>query len=211
VTRRTEPAVRPTPRRSQREHQRERTRAALVDATRAVIRSGGEVTMPAIARAAGVSEPTAYRYFPDLLSIMREGFVGVWPSADELMPSLQSCPDPVERIGIAANMLGDNMFRIEGAVRTMIALTINRRDAIGARPGHRIALIESALAPLSARNEAADRDRLSQLRNDLAVVVSAEALFTLVDLKSMAPEAAVASVSTAARRLVTEAVRDLAQ
>ena len=199
----------PAPRRSQREHQRERTRAALVDATRAVIRSGGAVTMPAIARAAGVSEPTAYRYFPDLLSIMGEGFVGVWPSAEELMPNLKSCPDPIERIGIAATALGDNVFRIEGAVRTMIALTINRRDAVGARPGHRIELIESALAPLTAKDTDAVGSRLGHLRNDLAVVVSAEALFTLVDLKAMTPDAAVASVTAAARRLVAEAIRDL--
>ena len=55
------------------------------------------------------------------------------------------------------------------------------------------------------------RDRLTDLRNDLAVVVSAEALFTLVDLKSLAPDAAVASVTAAAHRLVAETVADLTQ
>ena len=93
----------------------------------------------------------------------------------------------------------------------MIGLTINRRDAVGARPAHRIGLIESALAPLAARDADVDAvwDRLRHLRNDLAVVVSAEALFTLADIKSLTPTAAVASVNVAASRLVDEAVRDL--
>jgi AcrR family transcriptional regulator len=47
-------------------NQKLRTRIAIVEACREVIRSGGPVTMPAVARAALVSEPTAYRYFPDL-------------------------------------------------------------------------------------------------------------------------------------------------
>ena len=160
--------------------------------------------MPAIARAAGVSEPTAYRYFPDLLSIMRDGFVGVWPNADDLMPDQRACPDPVERIGIAARVLAENVLQIEGAVRTMIALTITHGDATNARPAHRIPLIESALAAVRA-----DDARLTQLRNDLAVVVSAEALFILLDLKSLSREAAIESMSHTARSLVKEALREI--
>ena len=44
-------------------NQKLRTRMTIVEACREVIRSGGPVTMPAVARAALVSEPTAYRYF----------------------------------------------------------------------------------------------------------------------------------------------------
>jgi hypothetical protein len=186
------------PRRSQREHQRERTRVALVDSARTLIQSGLEVTMPGIARAAGVSEA-------DLLSILQEGFIGVWPSADELMPNQQACPDPVERVAIAAEMLGRNVLRVEGAVRTMIALTIARRDAVGARPAHRVGLIDSALAPLAGH----EGERLAQLRNDLAIVISAEALFTLLDLKKLPPDAAVASMTKTAKSLVYIALRDL--
>lgn len=49
---------------------------------------------------------------------------------------------------------------------------------------------------------------MKRLRNDLAVVVSAEALFILLDLKFLTPKAAVASMSETAKRLVREAVRD---
>ena len=61
-------------------NQKLRTRMAIVEACREVIRSGGPVTMPAVARAALVSEPTAYRYFPDLISLLNAALVGMWPS-----------------------------------------------------------------------------------------------------------------------------------
>ena len=112
------------PGRSQRQSQRERTRASLVESARSLIRSGSQVTMPMIAQAAGVSDATAYRYFPDLLSVMEVGFVGVWPDAQDIVPSVVTCSDPVERVGIAAEFLARNVLKIQGAVRTMIALTI---------------------------------------------------------------------------------------
>ena len=46
--------------------------------------------------------------------------------------------------------------------------------------------------------------RLTQLKHDLAVIMSAEALFTLTDLVGLAPQDAIASVVHTART-VTEA------
>ena len=47
-------------------NQMERTRSAIVAAARELADSGAEITMPAVAAEARVSEATAYRYFPDL-------------------------------------------------------------------------------------------------------------------------------------------------
>jgi AcrR family transcriptional regulator len=162
--------------------------------------------MPGIARAAGVSEATAYRHFPDLLAVLQEGFVGVWPSTGRLMPDLSECPDPIERVAAAAEALGRNVLKIEGAVRTMIALTIARPDATDVRPAHRLALIESALQPLAS----SEHPWLDQLRNDLAVVISAEALFTLLDVKKLSPDDAVASMVATARSVVRAALDEVA-
>jgi AcrR family transcriptional regulator len=195
----------PAPRRSQRQGQRDRTRSNLIETARSLIRSGSEITMPMIAHAAGVSDATAYRYFPDLLTIMEEGFVGVWPDAHEIVPSVEICSDPIERIGIAAEFLARNVLKLQGAVRTMIALTIARPDLASVRPAHRVGLIETALEPLAGVKS----DKLDQLRNDLSIVVSAEALFTLLDLKKLAPEVAIASLTETAKNLVRVANRDL--
>lgn len=79
----------------------------------------------------------------------------------------------------------------------MIAATV-AHPGPAARPGLRFGLIEDALAPLAATHDP-DSPALTQLHRSLAVVVSAEALFTLIDLAGLDPEDAIASaVSTAA-------------
>src|SRR4051812_42879642 len=52
---------------SVREEQAGRTRQALLDACEALLLEGPaeSVTLPAVARRAGVTKPTAYSYFPD--------------------------------------------------------------------------------------------------------------------------------------------------
>ena len=72
------------------------------------------------------------------------------------------------------------------------------------RPGYRFALIDQALAPLSAHDPGIDAATLEQLRRDLAVVISAEAVLTLTDLYGLDPEETVASIVHTAR-LITEA------
>ena len=88
-----------------RSNQKERTRTAIVAAAREAIASGGEVTMPEVARRALVSEATAYRYFPDLASLLREALAGVWKSPQQAMAPVAGSDDPVERIGFATEVL----------------------------------------------------------------------------------------------------------
>src|SRR4029077_9838543 len=79
-----------------------RPRMAIVEACREVIRSGGPVTMPAVARAALVSEPSAYRYFPDLISLLNAALVGMWARPAEALEPIAASAAPVERVAFAA-------------------------------------------------------------------------------------------------------------
>jgi AcrR family transcriptional regulator len=185
---------------SSRVNQKERTRQAIVAATRDLIRAGGEVTMPAVAKAALVSEATAYRYFPDLASLLREAMDGVWPSPETALAPVAGSDDPVERVACATQALLRHVLTHQGAVRAMIAATITRPGAAAMRPGYRFGLIDHALRPL-----AADDAVLAQLKRDLAVVISAEALFTLTDLCGLSPEDAIASAVHTARTLTRAA------
>ena len=187
---------------SSRVNQKERTRQAIVAATRELIRTGGEVTMPAVAKSALVSEATAYRYFPDLVSLLREALAGVWPSPEMALAPVAGSDDPVERVACAARALLRHVLIYQSAVRAMIAATITRPGDAAGRPGLRFGLIEHALRPL-----AADDAVLAQLKRDLAVVVSAEALFILTDLCGLSPEDAIASAVRTACTL-TEAARE---
>lgn len=189
-----------------RSNQKERTRAAIVAAAREAIASGGEVTMPDVARRALVSEATAYRYFPDLASLLREALAGVWDSPAEAMVPVAQSGDPVERIGFATEVLLREVLAYQGAVRAMISASITKPPVTALRPGRRFGLIDEALRPLDDTMALRQPGQFEQLKRGLAVVVSAEALFTLTDLCGLAPEEAIASAAGTARSLTAAAL-----
>jgi AcrR family transcriptional regulator len=194
--------------RAGRVNQKQRTRTAIVDAARELIRGSDEVTMPAVARKALVSEATAYRYFPDLFSLLREAIDGTWPSPAEALAPVEHSDDPVERIAFATERLLQHVQAHQGAVRAMISGSIVGRDGPAVRPGYRFGLIDHALAPLERTLGRRDPAALRQLKQDLAVVVSAEALFTLTDLCGLSPDDAIASAVHTARTLTVAALAD---
>jgi AcrR family transcriptional regulator len=185
-----------------RANQKLRTRNAIVRAAAELSRTGREVTMPEIAKAALVSEATAYRYFPDLVGLLREAIAGQLPTPDEALASVADSADPVERVAAATEFLLRHVLTRQGVVRAMIASTVTRPADAAARPNHRAGLIDHALAPLSGARGAAGGPGLDQLRRDLAVVVSADALFNLTDLYRLDPEDAIASVVRTATTLI---------
>ena len=193
-----------TPEQGGRLNQKRRTRTAIIAACQELITAGADVNMPAVARAALVSEPTAYRYFPDLASLLEEALAGIEPDLTAALKAGADPGDPVQRVADAAELLARLVIDRQGAIRALISATISRGTARHARPGYRFALIDQALAPLSGHEPGLDAATLEQLRRDLAVVISAEAVLTLTDLYGLDSEAAVASIVHTAR-LITEA------
>lgn len=188
-----------------RANQKRRTREAILRAAGELVRDGAEVTMPAVARAALVSEATAYRYFPDLVSLLTEVTAEHRPSPAEALASAgePEPDDPVARVAAVTEHLLRHGLRYQSAIRAMIAGTITRPDVKSARPGLRFGFIEVALAPVAGRLDPAV---LAQLRRDLAVVVSTDALFTLLDLAGLEPDDAVASLVRTATTLTRAAL-----
>jgi AcrR family transcriptional regulator len=188
-------------------NQKKRTRIAIVEAGREIISSGAPVTMPEVARLALVSEATAYRYFPDLASLLNEALPGMWPSPAEALAPVADSADPAERVAFACQFLLRGVLAYQGAVRAMISATITHPELAAIRPGIRFGLIDQALAPLDATLGATAPAALAQLKRDLAAVVSAEALFSLTDLAGLTPEDAIASLVRTARTVTDAAVR----
>jgi hypothetical protein len=88
----------------------------------------------------------------------------------------------------------------------MIAATISRPDLAGrARPGIRFGLIDYALAPFRDAFEATNPQAAAQLERDLAIVVSADALFCLTDLCGLSVEDAIDSAVQTASTLTSAA------
>lgn len=185
-------------------NQKRRTHAAIVKAATELMLTGSEVTMPEVAKAALVSEATAYRYFPDLASLLSEAMEGSLPDPAQALAGVADSTDPVERVAVAAEHLARHVLARAGAVRAMIAATIVRPEAATSRPGLRFGLIDHALRPwLDAQ---AAPEMLVQLKRDLSVVISAEALFSLMDLGGLEPEDAVATIVHAATTLTRAAL-----
>jgi AcrR family transcriptional regulator len=190
-----------------RANQKLRTRNAIVQAAIELSRTGREVTMPQVARAALVSEATAYRYFPDLASLLQAAIAGQLPDAAEARALVADCgDDPVARIAATTEFLLRHVLSRQGVIRALIAATIVRPAQPHARPALRFSLIDSALAPLNDTLGVTDPAALAQLKRDLAVVISAEALFSLTDLHGLDPDTALQSITHTATTLTRAAL-----
>jgi AcrR family transcriptional regulator len=185
-----------------RTNQKARTQRAIIEACVELIRQRQPITMPEVARTAMVSQATTYRYFPDLATLLAQALAEDWPSPTEALAPVETSNDPVERVAFATRFLLHGVAERQAVVRSMISATIAQPDLGKARPGIRFGVIEWALAPFV---ESANPDHLAQLRLDLAVVVSAEALFCLTDLCGLSIEDAIISAETTARTLTAAA------
>ena len=195
-----------------RTNQKARTRRAIVEACLDLIRQGQPVTMPEVAKAALVSEATAYRYFPDLASLLAKALAEDWPTPSEALAPVAASNDPVERVAFATRFLLQGVAERQAVVRAMISSTIAQPDLSGrARPGIRFGLIECALAPFVDPFEAANPELLAQLRLDLAVIMSAEALFSLTDLCGLSIDDAIDSAAKTASTVTAAAYSQIGQ
>jgi AcrR family transcriptional regulator len=194
------------PPRPGRTNQRERTRRAIIEAGRALIESGGSLTMPVVAREAMVSEATAYRYFPDLPSLVRAALVDLWPTGEEALRPVADETDPELRIAFAADELLRRVLAYQGSTRAMIADTIAQPGRARGRPGYRFAFIDEALDPVASQAGIGE-EALLELKRQLAVVISPESLFTLIDSVGCSPEEAIGCIATMARSLTRAAIR----
>ncbi|CAJ59245.1 putative TetR-family transcriptional regulator [Frankia alni ACN14a] len=181
-----------------------------MQACRELIRSGAEVTMPQVAQVALVSEATAYRYFPDLVSLIQEALVGLWPQPAQALAPIAGSTDPGERVAFACEHLLRQVLAYQGAVRATISHTITAPLRARDRPGLRFGLIDHALAPFQdpAGPAYLGPAALDRLKLDLAITVSAEALFVLTDLCRLPPEEAIASAVRTATTLTRAAFTD---
>jgi AcrR family transcriptional regulator len=170
----------------ERSNQKLRTRRALVEAVRDLVRQGERPTVAKAAKLALVSDATAYRYFPDQSALLREALLVPWTGADEALAKLPDDASPSDRVAAGAEALLRFVIANEAAVRSVMGLSLlrsvegeaGRAEARAMRPGHRLALIDAALRPFQA---AIDPERLRLVRLSLAAVIGAETLVALKD------------------------------
>ena len=184
-------------------NQKERTRQALLAATRALLVDGEAPTIARVADRALISEATAYRYYSDLPSLLRDALAVRWPELDGVLTELRAIPTAETRAQRAAEAMVRNVLAKEADIRALIALSYapppQKGEAGGPlRPSFRVALIEAVLEPLVDRLGAAER---LQLQRALSVVIAAEAVLSLKDAGGSSDDEIVATLGWMARRI----------
>lgn len=194
---------------AERGNQKLRTRRAIVDAAREIMRRGEVPTIASAAELALVSTATAYRYFPDQLSLLRAGTGDDFGGPDVMAePTPDDSDDPRERIERATRRLLTEAHRREPLIRSVMALSLmesldGTRDHTPVRPGFRRAWIDKALEPCA---DALDPEQSRLLRLALAALVSSDALVSLQDVCGITAEEAIDVCAWGASTLVAAAL-----
>jgi AcrR family transcriptional regulator len=170
-----------------RSNQKERTRSALVEAARALLRAGAPPTVAEAAEQARVSRATAYRYFPthDALLIEAGNITPAVQPVEELLQNLPS-EDPEERLRSVLDRFIPIVFAEEAAMRaalrtyqdTWLANRARGEQALPVREGRRMRWLDKVLEPV--RRDLTEA-QLRRLRNALALVLSPDAMVVMKD------------------------------
>src|SRR4051812_20385776 len=202
--------------RTGRQNQKQRTRNALVAVARELVSQGRLPSVAEVAEAALVSPATAYRYFPDKLSLLRAALQDAQPRSEQMAtPIADESADPAERVARATQIFLRLVHKQEALVRSVMALSLvesieahaHGEEVASLRPGYRLAWITEALAPLEGTIDAAV---LQRLKHALAIVISSEALLSLQDVSGLDAESAIDICVWRARTLVQAVVDDQA-
>jgi AcrR family transcriptional regulator len=184
--------------------QKQRTRAALVAAARALVADGVTPTVEQAAEHAGISRTTAYRYFPSHAALL----VAAHPEITTT--SLLPAKPPAEvgaRLDIVVARVTELVRDTEAQQRTMLRLSLEpeRRQSreLLLRQGRVIAWLEEALAPLA--KDIGD-DAVHALAVAIRSSIGIEAYVWLTDVADVSPDDATALMRWTARSQLDSAL-----
>ena len=188
---------------SGRTRQKQRTRDALVEAARALIRRGITPTVEDAAAEADISRTTAYRYFPN----RRELIVAAHPHIVETSFMPDEPPDDVhERLDIVLDKSLAMTVENETALRTAFALSVTDDTTDNVlRQGRVIGWVEDALSPLRERLTAKQIGRLARA---IRATAGIEPMIWLVDVGGLSRPQAVDLMKWSAHALLDAALSE---
>ncbi len=186
-----------------RARQKQRTRSALIAATRDLVAAGGRPpTVAEAAEAAEVSRTTAYRYFPTQTSLLLAAHPEI--AATSMLPA-DAGQDPEVRLAAAVRGFMAMILDTEPQQRTMLRLSLEIDAAareLPLRQGRAIGWFSEALEPLTGDLGAEGVRRLAVA---VRAVSGIEALVWLTDVAGMSRDEAVEQMVWSAVALVRRA------
>lgn len=166
--------------------------------------------MEQIAGEASVSRATAYRYFPNVESLLVEAPIDeLVPPADHLFSGPEAPSDPVERVLRVESLLHGVSYRNQTPLRLMMAASLQRAahppeaSAVPVRQNRRTPLLHAALAPVRTRMS---KRTYEQLCASLAVFCGPESMVVFQDVLGISERAAQQAKRWAVKALVQAAL-----
>ncbi|MBI1238840.1 MAG: TetR family transcriptional regulator [Alphaproteobacteria bacterium] len=200
-----------------RANQKQRTRAAIVEAAIHLMRGGAAPSVADAAKAAKVSRATAYRYFPTPESLHLE-IVGVTPAfrpAEELVESLEGDDSEARALSLL-DLMNSLTFRNEAQMRMALKVYLDLwfaghgkgEDAPPVREGRRMRWFERALSPARGCLTKAQWQRLNAA---IALTTGVEAMVVMKDVCRLSDKDAQAVLHWAAEALLRAGLGDAAR
>ncbi|MBX3570230.1 MAG: TetR/AcrR family transcriptional regulator [Rhizobiaceae bacterium] len=192
---------------------RARTRRLLVETASRLMQEGRTPSVSEAAEAAGVSRATAYRYFPSQAALVK---IVVDEGLGPILTFKPEGRDVARRVGDLFEIAMPRIEAYEATFKAALKLSLDqwaRRQAgtLGDEPqftrGHRVDLLEEAVAPLHGRLPPATVKRLAQA---LSLVFGVEAFIILKDIWGLDGQATQAVARWAALALVAAAAEGTA-
>lgn len=172
-----------------RANQKQRTRAALVDAAAELLRQGTQPTVAEAAELAKVSRATAYRYFPTQEALLVEvaELNPTVASVEASFPALALLSDPEARLTRLLDAFNPILFAKQAPIRTALRVYLDtwfaaRRageDNPAVREGRRVRWLDEVLEPVRA---ALPPPAWSRLRAALSLTLGPEAMIVMKDV-----------------------------
>ncbi len=186
-----------------------RTRRLILATATELMQSGATPSVSDVAEAAEVSRATAYRYFPTQAALVQA-------VVDEALGPILKWSSEAEDAAVRLeSLLAFSLPRIEefeATFRAALGLALQHwgrehagtlDDEMPFRRGHRVALLEDALAPLRKKIPAT---KFRDLVHGLALVFGVEALVVLKDICELEAPAARKVVMRTASALLSETI-----
>ena len=172
-----------------RANQRRRTKAAIMEGARTLLREGKVPSVADAAEAAGVSRATAYRYFPTQGALVREavdaGLVRERSAWEELLGDAGELTERVQRyVSLAFDLIREDEALMRGYL--LLALEqwakLQAGEELGEEPIKRGGRLEAISATLEPFTEQLDDEGIRRLSVAVSLLVGIEAHVVFRDI-----------------------------
>lgn len=188
-----------------------RTRKLMLDTAIGLMQGGRTPSVSDVAETAGVSRATAYRYFPSEAALVQAVVdAGLGP----ILEWRSDSDDPETRVLELLSLTMPRIAQFEATFRAALKLSLEQwaqrhAGTLGEEPpfrrGHRVELLQAAIAPLRDRLPEPSFQRLAKA---LSLVYGLEVLIVLKDLWGLEFEETAAVANWAATALVRAAIAE---